>query len=126
MSSSNGGAAGDLYVTVQVASHPVFGRSGKNLTIDVPITFVEASLGAEIDVPTLEGKVRLRIPAGTQTNKKFRVREHGVEDSKGNRGDLMVTVSITVPEELTEEGKELLRQFRLKNPHDDPRSHLGV
>ena len=122
----NGGAAGDLYVTVQVASHPVFGRSGKNLTIDVPITFVEASLGAEIDVPTLEGKVRLRIPAGTQTNKKFRVREHGVEDSKGNRGDLMVTVSITVPEELTEEGKELLRQFRLKNPHDDPRSHLGV
>jgi molecular chaperone DnaJ len=122
----SGGNAGDLYVTVRVASHPVFGRNGKNLTIEVPITFVEAALGAEIDVPTLEGKVRLRIPAGTQTNKTFRVRDHGVQNAKGDRGDLLVTVSITVPEELTDEGKELLQQFRLKNPHDDPRSHLGV
>ena len=122
----NGGAAGDLYVTVRVAAHPVFGRNGKNLTLDVPVTFVEAALGAEIDVPTLEGKVRLRIPAGTQTNRTFRVRGHGVEDAKGNRGDLLVTVSITVPEQLTDEGKELLQQFRLKNPQDDPRSHLGV
>ncbi|MCP4965830.1 MAG: DnaJ domain-containing protein [bacterium] len=121
-----GGNAGDLYVTVRVADHPVFGRTGKNLTLEVPITFIEAALGAEIDVPTLEGKVRLRIPAGTQTSKTFRVRNHGVEDAKGNRGDLLVTVSITVPEELTDEGKELLQQFRLENPHDDPRSHLGV
>ena len=121
-----GGSAGDLYVTVRVADHPVFGRTGKHLTLEVPITFVEAALGAEIDVPTLEGKVRLRIPAGTQTNKTLRVRNHGVEDSKGDRGDLLVTVSITVPDELTDEGKELLQQFRLKNPHDDPRSHLGV
>lgn len=122
----NGGTAGDLYVTIRVTAHPVFGRSGKNLTIDVPITFVEAALGATIDVPTLAGKVRLRVPAGTQTNKTFRVRDRGVEDAKGNRGDLLVTVSVTVPEDLTDEGKELLRQFRLKNPHDNPRSHLGV
>ena len=121
-----GGQAGDLYVTVRVAEHPVFGRSGKNLTIDVPITFIEATLGAEIDVPTLDGKVRLRIPAGTQTGKTFRVREHGVEDSKGERGDLLVVVSVTVPEKLTDQGKELLQQFRLQNPTDNPRSHLGV
>ncbi len=121
-----GGPNGDLYVTVRVADHPIFGRSGKSLTIDVPITFIEATLGAEIDVPTLDGKVRLRIPAGTQTGKTFRVRNHGIEDSKGNRGDLLVVVAVTVPEELTEEGKDLLQQFRLKNPHDNPRSHLGV
>ncbi len=122
----NGGAAGDLYVKVRVAEHPIFGRSGKNLTIEVPITFIEATLGAEIDVPTLDGKVRLRIPAGTQTGRTFRVRERGVEDAKGTRGDLLVAVSVIVPEELTDEGKELLQQFRLKNPHDNPRSHLGV
>jgi len=122
----NGGSAGDLYVTVKVADHPIFGRSGKNLTIDVPITFVEATLGAEIDVPTLEGKVRVRIPAGTQSGRTFRVRGHGVEDSKGSKGDLLVAVTVTVPEKLSDEGKELLQEFRLKNPHDNPRSHLGV
>lgn len=121
-----GGAAGDLYVKVHVAEHPVFGRSGKNLTIDVPITFIEATLGAEIDVPTLDGKVRLRIPAGTQTGKTLRVREHGIEDSKGARGDLLVAVTVTVPDQVSAEGKELLQQFRLKNPQDNPRSHLGV
>ncbi len=122
----NGGPAGDLYVRVRVAEHPVFGRSGKNLTLDVPITFIEATLGAEINVPTLDGKVRVRIPAGTQTGKTFRVRGHGIEDAKGERGDLLVVVSVTVPEQLTDEGRELLKEFRLKNPHDDPRSHLGV
>jgi molecular chaperone DnaJ len=122
----SGAPAGDLYVTVKVAEHPVFGRRGSNLTLHVPITFVEAALGAEIDVPTLDGKVRLRIPAGTQSDKTFRVRDHGVGDAKGNRGDLLVTVEVLVPEQLSEEGKELLQQFRLQNPHDNPRSHLGV
>jgi molecular chaperone DnaJ len=122
----NGGPAGDLYVTVRVAEHPIFGRSDKNLTIDVPISFVEAALGAEIDVPTLDGKVRLRIPPGTQTGKTFRVRNHGVEDGKGNRGDLLVVVSVTVPEKLANEDRELLEQFRKQNPNDNPRSHLGV
>ncbi len=122
----NGGAAGDLYVKVRVADHPIFGRNGRHLTIEVPITFIEATLGAEIDVPTLDGKVRLRIPAGTQTGKTFRVRDRGVEDAKGESGDLLVTVAVTVPEQLSEEGRDLLQQFRLKNPHDNPRSHLGV
>jgi molecular chaperone DnaJ len=125
-SGRNGGPAGDLYVTVRVADHPIFGRNGKNLTIDVPISFIEATLGAEIDVPTLEGKVRLRIPAGTQTGKTFRVRDHGIEDAKGNKGDLLVTVAVTVPEHLTDKSKELLKQFRLENPDYNPRSHLGV
>lgn len=122
----NGGPSGDLYVTVRVTDHPIFGRSGKNLTIEVPITFIEATLGAEIDVPTLEGKVRLRIPPGTQTAKTFRVRGHGIEDAKGTKGDLLVTVAVIVPKSVTDEGRELLQQFRLKNPHDNPRSHLGV
>ena len=122
----NGGSRGDLYVTVRVADHPVFGRRGTNLTLNVPITFVEAALGAEIDVPTLEGKVRLRVPAGTQTGKTFRVRDHGIEDAKGVKGDLLVTVNVTVPDEISDEGKELLKEFRLKNPQENPRSHLGV
>jgi len=122
----NGGAAGDLYVTIRVADHPVFGRRGKNLTLAVPITFVEAALGAEIDVPTLDGKVRLKIPSGTQSGKTLRVRDHGVEDAKGVKGDLLVTVTVTVPEKLTDNGKELLQKFRLQNPNENPRSHLGV
>jgi molecular chaperone DnaJ len=122
----NGGAAGDLYVTIRVADHPVFGRRGKNLTLAVPITFVEAALGAEIDVPTLDGKVRLKIPSGTQSGKTLRVRDHGVEDAKGVKGDLLVTVTVTVPEKLTDNGKELLQKFRLQNPDENPRSHLGV
>jgi molecular chaperone DnaJ len=122
----NGGSPGDLYVTVRVADHPVFGRRGTNLTLNVPITFVEAALGAEIDVPTLEGKVRLRVPPGTQTGKTFRVRGHGIEDAKGVQGDLLVTVNVTVPDHISAEGKELLKEFRLKNPQENPRSHLGV
>ncbi len=122
----NGGAPGDLYVTVRVAGHPVFGRRGKHLTLQVPITFVEAALGADIDVPTLEGKVRLRVPPGTQSGKTLRVRNHGVENAKGERGDLLVTVSVTVPEKLTDEGKELLQRFHLQDPDKNPRSHLGV
>ena len=122
----NGGTAGDLYVTVRVAGHPIFGRRGKHLTLEVPITFVEATLGADIDVPTLEGKVRLRVPPGTQSGKTLRVRNHGVEDAKGERGDLLVTVNVTVPEKLTDEGKELLQRFRLQDPDNNPRSHLGV
>jgi molecular chaperone DnaJ len=122
----NGGAPGDLYVTVRVASHPIFGRRGKHLTLEVPITFVEAALGADIDVPTLEGKVRLRVPAGTQSGKTLRVRNHGVEDTKGKRGDLLVTVNVVVPEKLTDEGKDLLQRYRLQDPDQNPRSHLGV
>jgi len=122
----NGGPAGDLYVTVRVAEHPIFGRHGKNLTLTAPISFAEAALGAEIDVPTLEGKVRLRVPPGTQSGKTFRVRDHGVEDSTGARGDLLVTVAVTVPTQLTDEDRSLLEKYLANHPDENPRSHLGV
>lgn len=122
---ARGGPAGDAYVTVHVADHPVFARSGRNLGITVPITFPEAALGAEIEVPTLEGSVRLRIPAGTASGKTFRVSGRGVETSKG-RGDLLVTVEVTVPKNLTEEQRALLEKFQDDDPEDNPRAHLGV
>jgi molecular chaperone DnaJ len=122
---TRGGPAGDAYVTVHVADHPIFARSGRNLGITVPITFVEAALGAEIDVPTLEGTVRLRIPAGTRTGKTFRVKDRGVDTPQG-RGDLLVTVEVAVPQELTDEQRALLEKYRDNGPHDNPRAHLGV
>ena len=122
---TRGGPRGDAYVTVHVADHPVFARSGRNLGITVPITFVEAALGAEIDVPTLEGSVRLRIPAGTPTGKTFRVTGRGVETTKA-RGDLLVTVDVTVPTVLSDEQAALLEKFRDNGPEDNPRAHLGV
>jgi molecular chaperone DnaJ len=91
----------------------------------VPITFVEAALGAEIDVPTLDGKVRLRIPAGTPTGKTFRVRDRGVTTAK-RVGDLLVTVEVTVPKSLNDEEVALLEKMREQRPGDNPRSHLGV
>ncbi len=112
-------------MTVTVADHPVFARSGANLGLTVPITFVEAALGAEIDVPTLEGTVRLKIPAGTRTGKTFRVTGRGVATSKAT-GDLMVTVEVSVPTNLTDEQRELLTKFRDNGPDDNPRAHLGV
>ncbi|HSF84496.1 MAG TPA: DnaJ C-terminal domain-containing protein [Acidimicrobiia bacterium] len=121
----NAGPSGDLFVKVRVGSHPIFGRTGKHLTITVPITFAEAALGAEINVPTLDGKVRLRIPAGTPTGKTFRVREKGVSTSK-ETGDLLVTVEVAVPTDLTDEQRSLLEKLRDNGPAENPRSHLGV
>ena len=122
---TGGGPAGDLYVTVRVADHPLFARSGANLGITVPITFVEATLGAEVTVPTLDGKVKLRIPPGTPSGKTFRVRGKGVTTTK-TTGDLLVTVEITVPTKLTDEQRQLLEKFRDNGPEENPRSHLGV
>jgi molecular chaperone DnaJ len=122
---SGGGASGDLFVTVRVAPHPLFERSGSNLGISVPVTFVEAALGAEVAVPTLDGKVTLRIPPGTPTGKTFRVSGRGVPTSKGT-GDLLVTIEVAVPRTLTDEQRELLEKFRDNGPDDNPRSHLGV
>ncbi len=122
---ANGGPAGDLIVKVHAGVHPVFGRMGKHLTITVPITFAEAALGADITVPTLDGSVKLRIPAGTPSGKTFRVRERGVETAKG-KGDLLVTVEVTVPSHLDEQQRTLLEQFRDAGADDNPRAHLGV
>jgi molecular chaperone DnaJ len=122
---AGGGPAGDLYVTVRVASHPLFERSASNLGITVPVTFVEAALGAEVAVPTLDGKVTLRIPPGTPSGKTFRVSGKGVTTPKGT-GDLLVTVEVVVPTSLTEEQRQLLEKFRDNGPDENPRSQLGV
>src|SRR5919202_1334482 len=92
------GGVGDLIVKVRVTPHPLFGRSGQDLTITVPVTFAEAALGTELKVPTLDGPVTLKIPAGTQNGRVFRVRGRGVPGSgRRQTGDLLVTVSVAVP-----------------------------
>jgi molecular chaperone DnaJ len=101
---ANGGPPGDLYVVVHVDPHPVFGRSGKDLTLRVPVTFAEAALGANVRVPTLDGQVTVRIPPGTPSGKTLRVRGKGVGSANGRTGgDLLVTVDVQVPAELNDE-----------------------
>ena len=108
----NGGPAGDLYVQVAVADHSIFQRDGKHLYCDVPITFMDAALGGELEVPTLEGRVKLKIPAETQTGKLFRLRGKGVVPVRGgSAGDLMCRVTVETPIKLTERQKELLREL---------------
>lgn len=116
-------------MNVKVASHPLFGRKGDNLTIDVPITFDEASLGAEIKVPTLEGApVTVRIPAGTPNGRTFRVRGRGVtrKDGKGvaHKGDLLVTVHIQVPAVLNDKAREAVLAYRDATAGGDIRANL--
>ena len=108
---ANGGPPGDLYVTVKVKTHPVFGRQGKNLTVALPVTFAQAALGAEISVPTFEGDpVKLRLPPGSQPGRVLRVRGRGVETGKGT-GDLLVEVALEVPTELSDEQRRALQVF---------------
>ena len=107
----NGGPPGDLYVTVKVTPHPVFGRQGKNLTVTAPVSFAQAALGAEVSVPTFEGDpVTLRLPSGSQPGQVLRVRGQGVQTSKGT-GDLLVTIALEVPTELTDEQRQALEAF---------------
>ena len=108
----NGGPNGDLYVTVSVRPHKLFRRDGYNLLLDFPISFTQAALGAEVDVPTLHGSVKYRIPEGTQNDTEFRIKGQGVQilHSSG-KGDLIVRVRVEVPRKLSEKQKELLRQF---------------
>lgn len=122
---NNGGPPGDLLVSIHAGSHPVFGRSGKDLKLEVPITFTEAALGADITVPTLDGSVTLRVPEGTPSGKKFKVSGRGVATTKGI-GDLIVTVTVTVPKELDDEQRSLLEKLRAQRSNDNPRNHLGV
>lgn len=121
----NGGAAGDLYVTVHVAKHRLFGRSGANLTLEVPVTFAEASLGAEIEIPTLKGqRVRLRIASGTPNGRTMRVRGKGASKSNGTTGDLLVTIKVAVPDDLSDEAKAALQEYADKAQEENPRTAL--
>jgi molecular chaperone DnaJ len=119
-----GGAAGDLYVKVAVTPHIVFGRRGDDLTVELPITYPEATLGANVEVPTLNGPVTLKVPAGTPSGKTFRVKGRGAP-RKGGRGDLLAKVKVDVPAKVSGEEKELLRKLRDASK-ESPRKRLGV
>jgi len=107
-----GGPTGDLYVQVNVRPHPIFERDGSNLYCEVPVSFVDATLGGELDVPTLDGRVKLKIPAETQTGKLFRLRGKGVKPVRGGpKGDLLCRVVLETPVNLSESQKDLLREF---------------
>jgi molecular chaperone DnaJ len=109
----NGGPAGDLIVTVSVRRHSVFERDGYNIYCEVPITVTEATLGAEIDIPTLEGKSKFEIPEGTQTDTSFTLRGKGIPvmRSQNRRGDLIVTVKVEIPRGLSEKQKNAMKAF---------------
>ena len=120
-----GGGVGDLYVIIRIGEHPLFRREGDDIYITVPVTAVEAALGAKIEVPTIDGRSMLKIPPGTQSGQKLRLREKGVPSAtkEGVRGDEIVEVKITVPMPHDEKTKELLRELAKLNP-EDPRAEL--
>jgi len=107
-----GGQPGDLYITVQVSPHPLYRREGDDLHVTVPVAIHEAALGARIEVPTPDGGARVRVPPGTQSGQRFRLRERGAPSIRdGHRGDLVVEVKLVLPTLLDERSKELLREF---------------
>jgi molecular chaperone DnaJ len=115
----NAGESGDLYLTIRVEPHPAFRREGDDIHVVVPVAIHEAALGARVDVPTIDGQARLRIPPGTQSGQRFRLRERGVPAARdGRRGDLVVEVRLVLPRLLDERSKELLREFGRINSGD--------
>jgi molecular chaperone DnaJ len=122
---TNGGPAGDLYVIVRTGTHPVFTRVGDDIQLTVPITIAEAALGAKVDVPTIDGRAQLRIPPGTQSGQKLRLRERGVESASApsQRGDQIVTVEVIIPQLNDERSREIMREFAKLN-NQDPRVTL--
>jgi molecular chaperone DnaJ len=127
---TDGGAPGDLYLIIKVGTHPVFLRVGDDIHVTVPVTVAEAALGAKIDVPTIDthdggGRTQLKIPPGTQTGQKLRLREKGVPSAarEGVRGDEIVEVKVVVPKVQDERSKEILRELAKLNP-EDPRAEL--
>jgi molecular chaperone DnaJ len=132
---TNGGAAGDLYLIIKAGTHPIFMRTGDDIYVTVPVTMTEAALGAKIDVPTIDthrdgsheggGRTQLKIPPGTQTGQKLRLREKGVPSAahEGKRGDQIVEVKVVVPKVQDERSKEILRELAKLNP-EEPREGL--
>jgi molecular chaperone DnaJ len=120
-----GGAhAGDLYVRVHVAPHPVFGRSDLDLTITVPVSFAELALGGTVTVPTLDGTVSVRVPAGTASGRVLRVRGKGITRRDGRQGDLLVTVQASVPSTLDEKARAALESYAAATAGQDPRPEI--
>ncbi len=121
-----GGPPGDLYLVIHVQSHHFFDREGNDIICRVPLTITEAALGSKIEVPTMDGKALLKIPAGTQSGQKFRLRGRGVPSAKGgNRGDQLVEVRVVLPQIRDERSKEILREFAHLNP-ENPRAELKI
>ena len=111
-SGAKGGPPGDLYVNVRVKQHPIFVREGYNVICEIPITFTQAALGAELEIPTLDGKMKYDIPEGTQTGTVFRLRNKGIKHLRSNsKGDLYVKVNVEIPTKLSGKQKEILHQF---------------
>ena len=109
---SLGGPSGDLYVVIGVAEHSIFSRQGKDVICEIPVSFTQLALGSEIEVPTLEEKAKLKIPAGTQTGTVFRLKERGIADLQGYaRGDQLVRVHVEIPKKLTAQQRELLEEY---------------
>jgi molecular chaperone DnaJ len=121
----NGSAAGDLFVIVRIGAHPVFTRTGDDIAITVPVTVPEAALGAKVDVPTIDGRAQLKIPPGTQSGQRLRMRDRGVESAShpGQRGDQIVTVNVVVPHLQDERSREIMRELAKLN-NQDPRVTL--
>jgi len=122
-----GAEPGDLFILTNVGKHRFFTRKGDNIYVTVPITVSEAALGTKIEVPTAEGKAQLKIPAGTESGQKFRLRERGFPSLRNPnlRGDQFVEVQIYLPRVISEETKEILRQFEKANP-ENPRKAMGL
>ena len=122
---ANGGSAGDLFLIVRTGTNPVFTRQGDDILLTVPVTVAEASLGAKVEVPTIDGRAQLKIPPGTQGGQKLRMRERGVESAQqpGQRGDEIVTVNVMVPHLNDERSREIMRELGKLNP-EDPRKEL--
>jgi molecular chaperone DnaJ len=117
-----GSRAGDLYVRVRVKPHALFGRRDADLTLEMPLSYSEAALGAEVPVPTLNGPVTLKVPPGTPNGKTFRLRGKGVpRPKKGGHGDLLVTAKVEVPGKVSKEERELLKQLQ-EVQKDSPRA----
>src|SRR5579885_3165974 len=114
-----GGPAGDLYVVIHVREHPIFARQDNDVIVEVPISFPQAALGAEIEVPTLDGKVKFKIPAGTQSGKVFRLKAKGFSDLHGyGRGDELVKIVVETPKRLNARQRELLEEFARASGED--------
>jgi molecular chaperone DnaJ len=120
-----GAPAGDLYIIVRAGEHPIFKREGDDIYITVPVTVSEAALGSKVEVPTIDGRAQLKIPQGTQSGQKLRLREKGVPSAtkEGVRGDEIVEVKVMVPAVRDEKTKEILRELATLNP-EDPRNEL--
>ncbi|HKV80118.1 MAG TPA: J domain-containing protein [Candidatus Sulfotelmatobacter sp.] len=122
---AHGGAPGDLYAIIRTGDHPIFHRDGDDISLTVPVSATEAALGAKIEVPTIDGRALLKIPPGTQSGQKLRLREKGVPSAtrEGTRGDEIVEITVHVPMPRDERTKELFRELAKLNP-EDPRAEL--